>query len=227
MSSCLFPARASRVCLVLAPTAELVEQVLSPLKGTSTAADLAAIEAHRGAFTVSVLIGLLATVAYVPAFTGLALTCLPHSRAAARVGGSLAVVSMLGFSGVRMLQAVVLQAVDDGMDHHLAAQLIDHTSTGPIGAVLLVMFLGGTAVGVLALAVASWRAKLPRPAVVLLVLFPFIDLAAPGHLGSVVSHTVLLVALGWLAYAAAMPQREQGDLTVTGSLRRPVREPES
>ncbi len=185
--------------LILAPALEVVESVLSPLVGTSTTADLAAIAAHRDAFAASVLLGLLATILYIPAFLGLAHACLTGSPRLARIGGILAVLSMLGFCGVRMLQAVQLQLVDDGLTRDTAGELIDHTGTNPIGLVFLIMFLGGTVVGTLALAVSAWRAGLAKFAAGLLILFPFVDQTLHGHLGSIVSHVVLLIALIGLA----------------------------
>ncbi len=71
MSETLLPGlRATAVLLVLAPLGEVVEQLLSPLDGSSTGKDLAAIAAHQGRFEVSVLVGVLATVMYAPAFLG-------------------------------------------------------------------------------------------------------------------------------------------------------------
>lgn len=102
---------------------------------------------------------------------------------------------MLGFCGVRMLQAVQLQLVRDGVAHGSTGEIIDHTGTNPVGLVFLIMFLGGTVVGTLVLAAAAWRAGLAKPAVVLLILFPFVDQALPGHLGSIASHVVMLAEL--------------------------------
>lgn len=187
------------VCLILAPALEVIESVISPLVGTSTSADLTAIGAHRSAFTISVLVGLLATIVYVPAFLGLAASCATRSPRLARIGGTLAVVSMLGFCGVRMLQAIQLQLVNDRVASNVAAALIDHTGANPIGLAFLIMFLGGTVVGTLSLAAAAWRTGLAKPAVVLLIAFPFVDQAIPGHLGSIASHVVMFVALTGLA----------------------------
>lgn len=214
----LLPEGAATICLVLAPLCEVVEQLLSPLTGGSTAADLQAITAHQGAFTVSVLIGLIGTVLYVPAFLGLAGVCLSRSRVAARIGGGVAVLSMLGFAGVRMGQAIQLEAVDRHVDIQLIAGLMDGAAGNPIGMTMMIMFLGGTVIGVLALAIATWRAGLPRAAAILLAVFPFVDLAAKGHVGTVVSHVVLLVALGWLASAIARRQRGAGVPVVRASV---------
>src|SRR4051812_1749998 len=100
------------VLLVAAPLLELVETVLSPLTDRSTADDLLAIAAHRSVFVFSVLAGILATALYVPALVGLARLSWARSRVLSAVAGSIAVLSMLGFMGVRMLQAVELEAVD-------------------------------------------------------------------------------------------------------------------
>jgi hypothetical protein len=194
--------------LVAAPLAEVVESLLSPLTDGSTADDLRAIAAHQSVFVVSVLVGTLATVLYVPAFVGLARLTWERSRVLSAVGGAIAVLSMLGFMGVRMLQAFELEAVRRHLPVGSAARLVDGAGTNTIGGVLTAVFLGGSVVGVVCIAVAVWRARLaPVPAAVLLVAFPFVDLLAPGHLGTVVSHAVLLVALGWIGLSLARDHR--------------------
>jgi len=185
--------------LVLAPTLEVVEQLLSPLTGASTRDDLEAVAGHQSVFALSVLVGMAATVLYIPAFVGLAARCVGRSPVAARVGAAIAVLSMAGFMGIRAIQAIELQTVRSGLPIGASADLIDGVSTNPIGATLLVMFLGGSVIGMVALGVACWRAGLPRPAVLLMACFPLVDLALPGHVGAVASHVVLLAGLAWIA----------------------------
>jgi hypothetical protein len=202
----MFPTSRSRsllaAVLIAAPVCEIVEAVLSPLRGGSTTDDVRAIALHQSAFVATVLIGLLGTVLYVPAFLGLAGVIAGRSPVLAIVGGGLAVLSMLGFAGVRMAQGVELQAVRDGMGTAQVARLVDGVSSNPIGGVLLVLFLGGSLVGAVCLAVGVWRARVaPWPAAVLFLAFPFVDLLAPGQLGAVVSHVVLLAGLGWIGTA--------------------------
>ena len=185
--------------LVAAPLVELVEGLLSPLTDGSTADDLHAIAAHRSVFVVSVLAGIVATVLYVPAFVGLARASWQRSRVLSAVGGSIAVLSMLGFMGVRMLQAVELEAVNQHLPAGQAARLVDGAGTNALGSVITGMFLGGSVLGLVCLGIAAWRARLaPIAAAVLLIAFPFVDLLAPGHLGTVVSHAVLLIGLAWI-----------------------------
>jgi hypothetical protein len=206
-SRALLRTRTVAGAMVLAPLLEVVEQVVSPLTTTSTRADVVASTDHRAAFAVAVLVGTAATVLYVPALVGLAARCVPDSPVAARIGAAAAVVSMTGFMGVRAVQAFEPQAVGAGQTPTTTARLVDHLSANPIGGVVLVMFLGGSMVGLVALAVAAWRNGLPRPAVVLLGLFPFLDLAVPGRTGTLVTHLRLLLALTWLALSLARTDR--------------------
>ncbi|MBB2892640.1 hypothetical protein [Flexivirga oryzae] len=195
--------RVGLTCLVVAPLLGVTEAAISPLRDSSTAADLAAIDANRGVFVLSVLVGLLGTVLFVPAFVWLAQACVGRSPVAARIGGAVAVISMMGFTGVRAIQGVELQAVQNGLPTDTAAGLIDDMSGNPIGVVVLLMFLGGTVVGVVSLAVATWRARLARPASVLLLAFPLLDLGLAGKAGTVLAHVVLFGALCWFAVSQA------------------------
>jgi di/tricarboxylate transporter len=193
--------RAAAVLLVAAPACELVETLVSPLHDGSTASEMGRIATHQGAFVVSVLFGMIAVLLFTPAFLGLADACFSRSPKLARVAGWVAAASMTGFFGVRGIQAVQLAMVRDGLDHRTGGRIIDHASSNPLGALVLVVFLLGSVVGTVALAAAAWRAGLPRIAAVLLVLFPFVDNGVSGHLGTLVAHVMLLVSLTWFATA--------------------------
>jgi hypothetical protein len=199
--------RATAVLLVVAALGELVEAAFSPLRGGSTADDLRHIAAHQGLFAVTVLVGLVSTLLYIPGFLGLADACRVRSPRLARVSGWLAVGAMCGFVAVRMGQAVELQTVRDGLSIDSGAALVDHVTGNPIAAPLLVLFLGGGLIGLVTLAVALWRAGFPRPACVLLACFQLIDLTVPSRL--LVSHLLLLVALAWCAVALWSPARAE------------------
>jgi hypothetical protein len=195
----LVPARLTAGCLILAPALEVTEQVLSPLTGRSTAADLTAIANNQTVFTVSVLLGILATVLFVPALGGLATACLDRTPRLARAAAAVSVLSMLGFFAVRMVQGVELQLVRDRVARGTAAPLVDHVASNAVGGSILIAFLGGSVVGLGLLATACWRAGLPKPAALALGVFPVLDLALEGHIGTIVSHLVLLGATSWLA----------------------------
>jgi hypothetical protein len=117
------------------------------------------------------------------------------------VSTGLVCLGLPGFMAIRMGQAVELQGVRDRLPRRSTADLIDHLSSNPVGARLVVFFLGGTVLGLIALAVAVWRSGLPRPAAVLLGLFGVLDLALEGAVPTWATHTLLLAGLGWIAVA--------------------------
>jgi hypothetical protein len=205
--------RATAVLLVAAPLLELIEIVLSPLQDGSTSSDLARVTALQGRFTSSVLCGMAAVILFVPAFLGLAGSCISRTPRLARFAGWTAVASMMGFFGVRGIQAVELATVREGLDRHTAAKVIDAAGSNPLGIAVLLLFLGGAVVGTLCLAAAVWRAGFPRVPAVLLAGFQFADLGTHSHLGTVLAHVILLVALAWFAthlWAEASGQPEDG-----------------
>src|SRR4051812_29452918 len=194
--------RMLRALLVSAPALGVTELVISPLAGTTTSADLARIAEHQGVFVASVLVGVLATVLYIPAFIGLAARVAPAAPRTARTAAALVIVTFTGFMAVRAGQAFELQTVrSHGLSLSGGAHLVDDTFAGPIGAPMLVMFLLGSILALAFLAVACWRAGLPRVAVVALGVFPVLDLALPGRIGSIASHLVLLAATTTFAVA--------------------------
>jgi hypothetical protein len=204
MSPTLLPGlRATAVLLVLAPLGEVVEGSLSPLDGSSTAKDLAAIATHQGRFELSVVIGVVSTMLFAPAFLGLAQACLPTSPLLSRVAGWIALASMGGFMGVRMTQAVQLSGVREGIDRSQLAGTIDHAAANPIGGLIL-------------LAVISWRAGLPRVACVGVAVFQALDFVSPTR--PPYAHMVLLLALGWIASVlwrgASVDTPEVAEMTV-------------
>ena len=173
--------RATAVLLVTASALEVAETVISPLHDGSTSSELARVAAHQGAFTLSVLFGMTAVLLFGPAFLGLADSCAGRTPRLARFAGWTAAVSMTAFFGVRGIQAVQLATVREGLDHHTAGRVIDAAGSNALGILVLVLFLGGAIVGTISLAVAAWRSGFPRVPAVLLALFQFVDLAAPGH----------------------------------------------
>jgi hypothetical protein len=129
----------------------------------------------------------------------------------ATAAGWLLAGAMAGFVAIRLGQAVELAGVQAASDRRDLAATVDGVSSTAIGVPILVMFLGGAAVGLVLLAVAAWKAGMPKPACVLLAVYQPVDLALPGHpfpLGCV-SHALLLAAFGWIAYDV----RARGELS--------------
>jgi hypothetical protein len=107
---------------------------------------------------------------------------------------------MSGFTAVRALQGVELEAGRTrGFTLAQAAALSDATTSNSVGATILVMFLGAALIGMPLLAIALWRAGMPKVAVVAVGAFQLLDLALPGRIGSIASHVVLTIALAFVA----------------------------
>ena len=188
------------ICLIGAPLAETIEQALSPLTGGTTADDFAAIAGSADRFAMSVMIGLLGTALLLPALLGLARLGSERSPVIALFAAIAAGVSSLGFAGVRMAQAFELQLATGGLPPTQAVVQFDAALTTPVAMTMTVAFLGGTVVGVVLLGIALWRShRVPIASIVLLLLFPVVDLVAPQGIGTVASHALLLVAFGWMA----------------------------
>jgi len=198
-SARLLSPRAVAGFLVLAGSCDLLESVISPLTSSTTAADVSAIAAHQDRFVLSVLIGLLGTLAYLPGMVGLMATTVRRAPWASRIAAGLALVGLSGWVGIRMVQAVELQGIRDGLARSTTASLIDHLGSNPVGSPILLVFLAGTILGMIALAVAVWRAGLPKPAAVLLVLFPVADTGLEGLGVSTFAHALPLIAFTWIA----------------------------
>lgn len=202
--------RATGALLVLATIAEIIEEALSPLKDTTTSADLGAIASHTERFEVSVLIGMVGTLLFIPGFLGLANICAARTPRWARISGWLMVAVMVAFAAVRMSQAVELQTVRDGIPRGTSAHLIEHIFLNPIGLPLAIIFLAGQVVGLILLGVTVWRAGFSRVAAVLLGVFPVADKVSEtvvGAHGPVISHTLLLLALATIARTLFRPHR--------------------
>jgi hypothetical protein len=201
-STTLLPGpRVATALLVVAALGDLTEAALSPLDGSSTLKDLGAIAAHQTRFEVSVVVGLVATVLFLPGLLGLANGLMGASRRVAATAGWLLGGAMAGFLAIRLGQAVELATIQTGGNRHDLAAAVDRTSSNVIGLPILLMFLGGATVGLVLLAIAAWKAGLPKASCVLLAAFQPIDFVMPEHpfpLGCV-SHALLLVAFAWMA----------------------------
>jgi hypothetical protein len=205
-------------CLVAAPTLEILEELISPLVSTSTRADIVAISQHQNQFVVSVLIGMAATLLFLPGLLGLAARTFERAPVASRLAAGLLCVGLPGFMAIRLGQAIELQGVRDGLPSTTTANLVDHLGSNPLGIAVLVCFLGGTVVGLITLGVAAWRAGLPRPAAVLVGAFGVVDNVTEGVVPGWLTHLVLLVGLAWISIALVRADRPQAATAWQGSV---------
>lgn len=195
--------------LIAAPLCGAIEAALSPLTNSTTEADLGAISAHVTRFEVSAVIGLIGTFCLLPAVLGLMERTVQRAPWASRVAAVAAVVSIPAFVGMRMGSAIELQGLRNGLPNRTTADLLDNleaSPVNPIAAPIAVLFLLGTLVGLIAVGVAIWRAGLPKPAAVLVALFPVAD-AGLEAVGTVYAHVILVVGLAWVATALLRAER--------------------
>jgi hypothetical protein len=191
--------------LVAAPSCLLLESLLSPLTSSSTAADVRAISAHESRFVVSVILGVVGTLVLLPALWGLLSRTVERAPVISRLAAALVAVGLPAWVAMRMGSAVELQGIRDRLGVGTTAHLLDHLEANPIAAVIVSLFLLGTLIGTLATGVAGWRAGYPRPAAVLVMLFPVADMALDGVAPEWLAFLVLAVGLIWIATATERP----------------------
>jgi hypothetical protein len=194
------------VLLVGAAVLDTLEQVISPLTSSTTYADVTAISQHQARFVASVLIGVAATLMFLPGILGLTARTVGRAPVASRIAAALICLGFPSFMGIRLGQAIELQGVRDGLSTRATANLVDHLNSNPIGILIVACFLVGTVVGVLVLGVAVWRAGLPRLGASLIAAFGVVDMSTEGVVPGWLVHLMLVVGFGVIALALVQRQ---------------------
>jgi hypothetical protein len=194
-----FSGRARWVAAALLVTGALLQVVEflleNPLNDVAARVDYWGQHLTRIGFSESV--GLLA----VPFLLGAVAVEVALARVASRrlawVAGSFMVCALTGLAAVHGVEMTAYGLVRAG-NPSAAVTALEGSDLGLPGVVLLVLFLGGAALGVLTMSVALWRSPLvPRLAPVFLLAFIVLDLAG----WPVVSHVVALAGSAILAWA--------------------------
>jgi hypothetical protein len=109
---------------------------------------------------------------------------------------------MFAMSGLAAIHGYELAAfgLAQSGDHAAATTALNGDTLGLPGIVMLIMFLGGAALGTLTLAVAMWRSpRVPRLAVAFVVIFAALDFilgwAVSGHLANLVGFAIVAGAV--------------------------------
>ena len=97
-------------CMVLAPLFLLVAAVIHPSMGTSSLSQAAAIASDPDVWYLAHLIGLVSIVLAVPAVLGLMHMLREKQVAAGHVGGGLALLGLLSFTGIVAIEMTLWQA---------------------------------------------------------------------------------------------------------------------
>jgi hypothetical protein len=185
------------VVLVAGPLLQAIEFLLESGSGDN-AARVAFWAAHPARVGLSMACGLLAVPFLLGVNAILVALTQASSRRLAWLGGAFMAFGMVGLGAAHGYELAAYGLTQLG-DQVMAAAVLNGDRLGLPGGVLFAMFLGGAALGTLALAVAAWRSPLvPRVVVVFMLAFAVLDFAV-GQ--GVVSHLVNFVGFVILAVA--------------------------
>lgn len=230
--SSLFGPTAVGIALLIQPVAGFIEHLLDPKSGTVVADHIAAIASNPDRRLASILIGLLATVLFVPVALGLAHLVRPGAPRLGLVGGALALIGVVGYSAMHGADIVFLEMVKHDVSQIPTTQIVEGFESSTGGASVLALFLIGMLLGTLLLALALWRTRsAPRLAAGLIILFLVID--AVGAIAGIkpvnlVAHSMLIVGSGWIGLRVlAMTPEEWGSHGGTYATPHPPAPPEN
>jgi hypothetical protein len=188
---------AAVVVAVAGPVLQAIEFALEGDAGEPVArvADWAANPARIGLAMAS---GFLAVPFLICGVAVLVALTRQHSRRLAWLAATFMTFGMAGLAAVHGYEMAAYGLVQSG-NQTAAIAVLNGDTLGVPGAVLLLTFFGGAALGTITLAVAAWRSPfVPRIVVVFMLAFAALDFAA-GY--GVASHLVNLAGFVILAGA--------------------------
>jgi hypothetical protein len=104
------------VCMMLAPLLLLISAIVHPGLETDEAALLASAAGNPDAWYLAEMLALIAIVLAVPATLGLMHMLRERQVAAGHIGGGLALIGLLAFTGVTAIHLVVWQMAQPQLD---------------------------------------------------------------------------------------------------------------
>jgi MFS family permease len=187
-------------CMMLAPGLLLVSAILQPELDTDEAAQLAAIADDLDRWFISQAFALGALAVGVPAVLGLMYMLRERRVALGHIGGGLALVGILAFTGAVAINLVAWQMAQPGADTAQMVALLErvHETGGIWIPIYLLSFALGAGLVVLAAGLAAARAVNPAMAVLIGAAGVLISVGYPigSELVIIVGAACLLVALG-------------------------------
>ena len=180
------------VCMLLAPLLLLAGTIIHPGLKTDEAALLASAASNLDAWYLAEMLALVAIVLAVPATLGLMHMLRERQVAAGHVGGALALIGLLAFTGATAIHLVVWQMAHPGLDHGQMVSLLRRVddATGIFIPFYLCTF--AFALGYLVLAVGLAAARAISPV-----------MAGCIALGAVLLSVAYATAIMWLFIVAA------------------------
>lgn len=178
-------------CMVVAPFVLLVAMVIHPASDMDEATQVATIADNLDAWYVAHLLAFLAIMLMVPALLGLMHMLRERQVALGHVGGGLALVGLLAFTGLVAMELVLWQMAGAGNTAETVALLERLNETAGI-VIPFVLLSFGFALGVACLAVGLYRARAVQSWMAVFVA-----------VGAILFGFAVATAMNWLAIVAA------------------------
>ena len=145
-------------CMVVAPVVLLVSMVIHPASDMNEATQVATIADNLDAWYVAHLLALIAIAVMVPAVLGLMHMLRERQVAFGHVGGGLAMLGLLAFTGIVAMEIVLWQMVAGGSTRDAVAVLERLNETAGI-VIPFVLVSFGFSLGLACLAIGLYRAR--------------------------------------------------------------------
>lgn len=199
-------------CMVAAPALLLLGMVIHPERATDEAAQLAIAADNLDAWYAAHIIALAAIVLAVPAVLGLMHMLREREVALGHIGGGLAVLGLMALTALVTIDGLVVwQMATAGASPVMVALYQSFTDTAGILIPVFVLSLG-FAVGMVALAVGLYRARVVQSWMAVFAAIGAVCLAVAGPAASdvlaIVGAAFLLVGLGSIGRIVATESDE-------------------
>ena len=191
-------------CLVLGPTGQLVQYLVSPVdEGASPSAQVSAAATHPQAMAAAVVLDVLLLL-LLPAVLYAGMVAGGTRSRLAMAGTAVSFVSMLG-AGYLLALDVVVRTAAAQPDHATALAVVSGFENSPVVTGLTVVYLAGHVIGFVLLGIALVRSRaVPAWAGIALCLWPLAEMlgeAAGIRVVAAAGFALLAVAFGACAWA--------------------------
>ncbi|MEA2407204.1 MAG: hypothetical protein QOE69_1323 [Thermoleophilaceae bacterium] len=178
-------------CMVVAPLVLLAAMVIHPASDMDEATQVATIADNLDAWYLAHLLALISIALMVPAVLGLMHMLREREVAFGHVGGGLAMLGLLAFTGIVAMELVLWQMAAGGDSREAVAVLERLNETA--GIVVPFLFVSfGFSLGVACLAIGLYRARAVQS---------WMAVSVAG--GAVLFGFAMASAMNWLAIVAA------------------------
>ena len=178
-------------CMVVAPFVLLVAMVVHPASDMDEATQVATIADNLDAWYVAHLLAFVSIVLVIPAVLGLMHMLRERQVALGHVGGGLAILGLLAFTGLVAMELVLWQMAGAGNTAETVALLERLNETAGI-VIPFVLLSFGFALGMAVLAVGLYRARAVQSWMAVFVA-----------VGAILFGFAVATAMNWLAIVAA------------------------